>query len=810
MKKICLVLVLLIFSSLLCMSCDKGDKNKVQIWTEDATVKILQDKQYSDKNCNEISLSLAKNESEGAQIIISPKEKDIKYNVEVSDLYSNNSKISKENIFVYAEKYSLITTKFNRVTEFPEGSKVPDALIPIEKIVEYGENTVEKNKNQGVFIDVRLNDDVFAGQYLGKIKIIIDNSYLDIPLKVTVWDFALPDIPTSMNYWGMFNRDHFGTAEMDSSDDIAEKYFTTLLEYKVNSELPFVGVGGTERYVELLRKYYNYEGFSCYRFYYELKNCVYNGKLSPFDCFLLKDYLKAVVVASMEDKINYLDKAIFYFLNLIDEPKTQADYEKVKLISNLYEEILVETDKELKQELISYSNYNYYASVISPTLLSIPNVLPEITVTPKYELENTYGVKNITHCIQVNAIDGESARADFASSSLGYWFYSCGTPVNPYPTNHIDDYLLSFRILSWEQKAYGINGYLNWAAAFHLQNNSPILDPYTNGYRAEGKFPAGDGFIFYPGAPYGIYGPVPSMRAIAFRDGVEDFEYLTILEDAYAAMGVDTEGVLNEIYNRLFTGVITTTDSNEFYNCRKELAELILEADNPQDILYDSITINNGIAKVIFKVVNSDYAVYYNGEKIESNLNEKYEVFVDLSKTTDFKIKLVSSSEEKIISKKIVGGYCLVSDFEDEENIININSQSAKFINSDLNYVQKGNKSLKIMLQGKEAPYNHIPFFGFNTDVIESGNLNNIKNISIAIYNADTEKIKFTLKYYMGNQYVYVKDYELETGWNEVVINNVYMFQNLDNIEGFYFMTDNFYQNNGKLLYLDNMYYTLI
>ncbi len=87
---------------------------------------------------------------------------------------------------------------------------------------------------------------------------------------------------------------------------------------------------------------------------------------------------------------------------------------------------------------------------------------------------------------------------------------------------------------------YGVEGYEFWGATWLTQ------DPYQYGwhcYITQGmrpgdsysiRYPNGDGYLIYPGAPIGHAGPVSSIRLEQAREGVEDYEYLWILRDRIA------------------------------------------------------------------------------------------------------------------------------------------------------------------------------------------------------------------------------------------------------------------------------------
>jgi hypothetical protein len=57
-----------------------------------------------------------------------------------------------------------------------------------------------------------------------------------------------------------------------------------------------------------------------------------------------------------------------------------------------------------------------------------------------------------------------------------------------------------------------------------------VIEPWSNPAFAHPRHYNGGGFLFYPGLPCGIDGPVAGMRVKNLRDGMEDYEYFAILE----------------------------------------------------------------------------------------------------------------------------------------------------------------------------------------------------------------------------------------------------------------------------------------
>lgn len=107
------------------------------------------------------------------------------------------------------------------------------------------------------------------------------------------------------------------------------------------------------------------------------------------------------------------------------------------------------------------------------------------------------------------------------------WFYTCCHPVGRYPNRFLDQPLVKMRALHWISYLYGLDGYLHWGLNYFAEGTEP--------YTEEGvskSLPLGDRAIMYPGRN----GPVGSLRWSAMRDGLQDYEYLHVLEKRLAAL----------------------------------------------------------------------------------------------------------------------------------------------------------------------------------------------------------------------------------------------------------------------------------
>ena len=141
-----------------------------------------------------------------------------------------------------------------------------------------------------------------------------------------------------------------------------------------------------------------------------------------------------------------------------------------------------------------------------------------------------------------------------------FWWYVCTGPKAPYCTLFIDHPGTEMRVWLWQTWQHHIAGVLIWAtdywtssAAYPDRNQpqNPYVDPmsWVSGYSTPSgvrrPWGNGDGRFVYPplaaadGHPAEpvLQGPVASMRLEMLRDGLEDYEYLAILQKLLRSRG---------------------------------------------------------------------------------------------------------------------------------------------------------------------------------------------------------------------------------------------------------------------------------
>jgi hypothetical protein len=165
-----------------------------------------------------------------------------------------------------------------------------------------------------------------------------------------------------------------------------------------------------------------------------------------------------------------------------------------------------------------------------------------------------------------------------------FWWYVCTGPKAPYTGLFLDHPAPEMRIWLWQTFQRNIEGILVWETTYwtstaaypdpnHPQN--PYTDPmsWTSGYSTPAgdrrPWGNGDGRFVYPplsaadgqSATPVLEEPVDSIRWEHLRDGIEDYEYLSILRKRLAARLAALSAERRERYARLLIVPDTITRS---------------------------------------------------------------------------------------------------------------------------------------------------------------------------------------------------------------------------------------------------------
>ena len=335
-----------------------------------------------------------------------------------------------------------------------------------------------------------------------------------------------------------------------------KRYYDDLLEYRINgSRMPYDAEKDyktvTAKFIEQLRAYYPDERVSVVGL-----PVFYNEDFTDVNYEKTKYAFDELVKACAEDNLNYFSKAMTY-LWILDEPHlTPAKIGYCKNTLPKFENL----KREIAKECAGKKNENPLYGVLEKTVLEMSNVITS-GVLASILPENPDDYK-ITWCPAFPSHD-DAITVWQVWNKGEKWWYGCDWPVPPAPTYHIDDKLLSSRILSWMQYSYNVTGNLYWRINYWARKMDGKL-VYVNPYE-QSSFATtnGEGTLIYPGKEYGLESFVPTIRLESIRDGIEDFEALYSLEkeiekasNERGVKGLKVNELLSPVYTRIFNKTV--------------------------------------------------------------------------------------------------------------------------------------------------------------------------------------------------------------------------------------------------------------
>ena len=644
MKKIAIMLLALSTLTGAVGCAGSSEPGEIDVWSTYNTVKVLQSGGEYERQPGALRVFMAKGETEGAQIILTPEKKVKSFELKKADLVNANGDIlSADKAEVYMQKYIHIDQKTSNQDNqaYPEDSDVPDMLLYMDTAKEYGENTISAGDNQGITVEYTTTAETPAGTYTGIYTLVADGAERSIPVSVTVWDI---DVTQSYGKTCFYHDNNIlMQGEMDGSTEMYRTYYETMLKYKTCLfYLPNANYSA-EGFVEDILRYWDNPSFTSYGI-----------PLTPgygsneMNGSMLKLYLYSVAKASAPGK-NLFEKAYYYNV-LLDEPNDNP--EKMAKLSDAIS-VITQAEDEVCEKLREEGFFEDFPAEFEEELTSSIRNIDHVITTPYSASLNGY---DMTYCPPIQYYDSETDRDTYTYQAElvdgEQWWYTCMQPIYPYPSHHIDDYLLSSRVMRWMQKAYDVSGYLYWSVGLYFDRSSGqmiLADPYNDPVRfenARGVF-NGDGYLFYPGKKYGLDAPLPSVRLSALRDGQEDLNLLYALENKYkeraSHYGVSEEEasidpILSNVYDELFTGVVPTTDSALFSSVRGQVAEIYENMDGPEKLLVTKLE-ESGTSVYAEFYVDEAYSVKVNGRTVfgvRSGNGYRYEYKMDMDQSQNY------------------------------------------------------------------------------------------------------------------------------------------------------------------------------
>jgi len=489
--------------------------SELTYWVTHGTTRVKPD--ATPEGNKTVVIKAARNEYEPFQVILQSQENLKGVDVEVSDLVGTAGRqIGKENITLFREHYLHVRVPSSRCDNPP--GWYPDALIPFvnpitgERVQSQSQRDplrfvaapfdIWKGINQAIWVDVFVPKDATHGDYKGNLTVTVDGKEaLEIPINLTVWDFALPDVPSMQADFGGYGRTakaHGVDAGSEEFRQIELRYCEAMAAHRICPAIP-----------QYLHPKPNPDGsISTEGTHAQLKEFIETMRVNSLHIRFSPGYPYSDPLGENRDKAicylrhlyDYLDAngwAEMSYTYVIDEPNDAEAYDRVRAFA----ELLHEAHPKLKflcteQTTTQDPNWgDFYGDVD----IWVP-------LWPLHEEENA------------------QERLDAGDELWSYTALCQGS--SPSPFWQLDFPVLNYRIPMWGSWRYKMTGLLYWTVVYWERVNDPWLDQLT----IYGRY-NGDGSLLYPGADAGIDGPITSIRLKNIREGMEDYEYFNILTD---------------------------------------------------------------------------------------------------------------------------------------------------------------------------------------------------------------------------------------------------------------------------------------
>jgi len=490
----------------------------------------------------------ARGETESFQVVVTATESMVSgVNVESWALIKKDdgAALDAADVVLYREVFVPVRHSARGAT-CPPGL-IPDALVPFqnpytsEEIREpvwkdsgrigplFGATNFSlfPGHNAAIWVDIHVPRDAAPGLYEGRVKVTADSvPPVELPVRLTVWDFALPPGPTHENHFGGFGN-VAGYLKLDPGSPefqaIEDRYIEMMAAHRINPPVPTrlkpaVADDGTPQFTDELTVQW-----AEFVKRYNLTNI--EVPPPPFPDILGPDRQKAINF--YRGWYAFLDKngwAAGSYHYMLDEPNDAEAYKQVRQLGAL----VAESAPRLRRLVVEQP---YLQDPAWGTIDEAVDIW-----CPLFGFIDEEAIKTV----QAGGDDVWSYTALCQRAPDYHPHYEMVKDWTP-PFWQIDFPPISYRIATWINRRYNITGLLYWSTVYW---GSPDRNPWDDpGFRVRWN---GEGALFYPGNDAGIDGPVASIRLKNLRDGMEDYEFFKLLEaksGADAVMAIVREAV---------------------------------------------------------------------------------------------------------------------------------------------------------------------------------------------------------------------------------------------------------------------------
>jgi Domain of unknown function (DUF4091) len=529
-----------------------------RVWTAPAAVKVRPQTQPPQAANATAAIAAAKNEFESFHVVVTGPATGVSMSLEGLGDGKGHS-ISGRDVTLYRE--ALINVPQQTGGDGAVGIW-PDALVPdIDPIVGEKRNAfpfdVPAGESRAVLVDIHVPADAAPGTYQGTLNVAGGVS-AQVPVTLTVWDFAVPSTSTLRSAFGMtWNGPCMGHGDGSCSNYVYEeklraRYMQAALDNHISITIPVLGspIGrdGTG----------NWSDFDTYAgpFLDGTANTRLAGaKLTAMQ--IVGDGTQTAVVKAWSDHLKAKGWIKPLFNYICDEPPLTCrwtDINNPRIANSRAGDPAIPT-------LVTTTTDEAAQNGITGIDLFVPvvNFMEDRPGTPHAGSQRAkYGT----------VVWWYQSCMSFGCSGVGPGYdYSGGSG---WPTYAIDSDATRNRAMEWMSFSYDISGELYYETTQAYFSGDPWVKQFDFGG-------SGQGTLFYPGTTDRIGGhteiPIESFRMKMIRDGMEDYELLALAKQL--GLGDQAKQIAKGVYPATYE---STSSPAALDSARFQLAQLILRA----------------------------------------------------------------------------------------------------------------------------------------------------------------------------------------------------------------------------------------
>ncbi len=495
----------------------------------------------------------------------------------------------------------------------------PDALIPFSSIhldsskvnrwtyplwLPDFNNRIENQKSMIVWVDMYVpfaREEALPGIYRSKISVAIEGQVKQIPVELSIWDFAIPNenkLGASLQQEGFLSRKP--EEEALQIYQLLKRNRISVMDPTYKPEL----ISDEEGHISIdwdemdarLQKYFNGEAFtSRYGYAYgpgygePIENYVL-----PFDVYG-KHGSKGWPATGTPD--------------VERNPENVAVY--IKCIGEVRSHLQSMLDPE-KTDLTVYLNgldESYFEEAWS-RMVFYGDIFQEHYPEAHFRIDGAYSEEAMeyvsgsidywgSHTINYN----RDKVQEYKQGGIKDWLYGpmlYESKINSWvgSSTFIDLPLVNDRAISWSAWKYGIHSWISWGIGAGWKHAwydpETWKDAYKSGPGSDEEFAYkkmnGNGMLIYSGGVVpNVKDPCPSIRLKTMRNGIQEYEYmrlLTELSGSREAADRIVNQIINEPFGKAAIGVIDVWefDAQKWDQSRIQLGEQINELSTKQGL----------------------------------------------------------------------------------------------------------------------------------------------------------------------------------------------------------------------------------